>query len=99
MLSHWRRTVSVRRMLVVVALAGAVSASAAPASSVLRPAQVVVGSVVGPGQEALPRRLPVAVSFVSSADGFLATGDGRLLATVDGGRSWRRIGPEVRFVR
>jgi photosystem II stability/assembly factor-like uncharacterized protein len=93
------RTVSVRRLLMVAALVGAVSAAAAPAPSVLRPAQVVIGSVSGPGQEALARRLPVAVSFVSPADGFLATGEGWLFATVDGGRSWRRIGPSLRFVR
>jgi photosystem II stability/assembly factor-like uncharacterized protein len=87
------------RLLAVAVLAGTASAASSTPPSVLRPERVVVGSVSGQGKVALVRRLPTDVSFVSPADGFLATKGGRLLATGDGGRSWRRVGPNVRFVR
>ena len=90
---------TVIRLLAVAALAGGASAASSAPPSVLRPERVVFGSVSGPSKDALALRMPVAVSFVSPADGFLATAGGRLLATSDGGRSWRRVGGSTRFVR
>jgi photosystem II stability/assembly factor-like uncharacterized protein len=57
----------------------------------------VRGAIVGPSEWQLAQAEPLAVSFVSKRRGFLATVGGRLLATGDGGRSWRRVGPRFRF--
>jgi photosystem II stability/assembly factor-like uncharacterized protein len=38
------------------------------------------------------------MDFTTPERGFLATGDGRLLATLDGGRSWHIVGPRRRFL-
>lgn len=86
-------------LLAVAAVTATASAASSAPPTVMRPGRVLVGSVSGPGARMLERRLPVAVFFLSPARGFLATGDGRLLATVDGGSSWRRVGPAVRFLR
>jgi photosystem II stability/assembly factor-like uncharacterized protein len=88
------------RLTAFVALAAA-SLWQLPATraDAIAPADVVAGTISGPGKEALARRLPVAVSFVSRDAGFLATAGGQLLSTSDGGESWRRAGPVARFVR
>ena len=91
--------VTIVRLVAVAALASTVSAVSSTPPGVLRPERVVIGSVSGPSKDALALRMPAAVSFVSPKDGFLAGRDGRLLTSGDGGRSWRRVGPRIRFVR
>jgi photosystem II stability/assembly factor-like uncharacterized protein/uncharacterized membrane protein YedE/YeeE len=59
----------------------------------------VRGAIAGPSDWQLEQAQPLAVSFVSRRRGFLATVGGRLLATGDGGRSWHRVGPKLRFLR
>jgi photosynthesis system II assembly factor YCF48-like protein len=59
----------------------------------------VRGRIVGPSAWQLEQAQPIAVSFVSKQRGFLATDGGHLLATGDGGRSWHRVGPRLRFLK
>ena len=80
-------------MALVSVGAGAASASRAAA------AVSVHGAIVGPSDWQLRQAQPLAVSFVSRQRGFLATIGGRLMATRDAGRSWRRVGPPVRFLK
>jgi photosystem II stability/assembly factor-like uncharacterized protein len=80
-------------MALVSGGAGAAGASRTAA------ADSVHGVILGPSDWQLRQAQPLAVSFVSEQRGFLATGDGRLMATRDGGGNWRRSGPLVRFLR
>jgi photosystem II stability/assembly factor-like uncharacterized protein len=59
----------------------------------------VRGTIVGPSDWQLEQAQPLSVSFVSRTRGFLATAGGRLLASGDGGRSWHRVGPRLRFLK
>jgi photosystem II stability/assembly factor-like uncharacterized protein len=64
----------------------------------IEPGAVRDGSVVAPDASRLRRMELVAMDFVTPERGFVATGDGRLLVTGDGGRSWRSVGARRRFV-
>ena len=87
--------------------AGAI-AGAAPADSstdasrfpfrAIAPEQTVAGSIAGgPGTPAARAREPVAVNFPTPATGYLALRGGALLASHDGGHSWRRVNEGIRF--
>ncbi len=93
-----------RGVLMVAAVGwGAVVAlpSGSPASSPVRfapitPGRTIVGRIIAPDARATRAREPITADFPSAQDGYLAFRGGRLLATHDGGSTWRRVS-ERRF--
>ena len=59
----------------------------------------MAGEDIGPSEWQLEQAQPLAVSFVSKRQGFLATVGGRLLTSGDGGRIWHQVGPRRRFLK
>jgi photosystem II stability/assembly factor-like uncharacterized protein len=53
---------------------------------------VLRGHTQVPDFAAIRAKTPVAFGFFDVRHGVISTGDGLLLATADGGRSWRRVG-------
>jgi photosystem II stability/assembly factor-like uncharacterized protein len=79
--------------VLTLACAAAAPAGGAPTLAHLR------GAIPAPTYLQVARQQPVAVSFVTTSTGYLATARGALLATGDGGRSWQRVGPELALAR
>jgi photosystem II stability/assembly factor-like uncharacterized protein len=93
--------VATKSIVVLFALCAVALAAGCKEDDPLRriePAAVRDGTVVPADESRLIRMELVAMDFVTPERGFVATGDGRLLVTGDGGRSWRSAGARRRFL-
>src|SRR5439155_4485103 len=61
-------------------------------SGISVPPVVGRGFIQSPPASALAAQMLVAMSFPTVRVGYLVTGDGRLLRSSDGGRTWRQVG-------